>query len=82
MVRLRVAELMKARGLSAYALAKGAGLNYPTAYRLSRPTGLFQRLEVNTLDRLCVFFRVQPAELLEWIPEDLVPNGTATDEIT
>jgi DNA-binding Xre family transcriptional regulator len=68
MVRLRVAELMKARRLSAYALAKGAGLNYPTAYRLSRPAGRFQRLESRTLNRLCEFFGVQPGELLEWIP--------------
>ena len=52
MVRLRVAELMKARRISAYALAKGAGLNYATAYRLSRPNGKYQRLESATLDRV------------------------------
>jgi putative transcriptional regulator len=69
MVRLRVAELMKTRGISAYALAKGAGLNYPTAYRLSRPAGEFQRLEATTLDRVCRFFSVQPGDLLEWIPD-------------
>ena len=44
MVRLRVAELMKARRISAYALAKGAGLNYATAYRLRQlPSGLIAR---------------------------------------
>jgi len=69
MVRLRVAELMKARRISAYALAKGAGLNYATAYRLSRPNGKFQRLESATLDRVCEFFQVQPGELIEWVPE-------------
>ena len=69
MVRLRVAELMKVRRISAYALAKGAGLNYPTAYRLSRPAGDFQRLEVKTLNRLCEFFDVQPGDLLEWLPD-------------
>jgi len=75
MVRLRVADLMKARGLSAYALAKGAGLNYPTAYRLSRPGGGFHRLEAATLNRLCGFFRVQPGDLIEWIPD--APSGTS-----
>ena len=69
MVRLRVAELMKARRISAYALAKGAGLNYATAYRLSRPGGKFQRLESTTLDRVGEFFQVQPGELVEWVPE-------------
>jgi DNA-binding Xre family transcriptional regulator len=60
---------MKARGISAYALGKGAGLTYPTAHRLSRSSGKFGRLEAETLDRLCEFFRVQPGELLEWIPD-------------
>ena len=69
MVRLRVAELMKARRISAYALAKGAGLNYATAYRLSRPNGKFQRLESATLDRVCEFLQVQPGELIEWVPD-------------
>lgn len=69
MVRLRVAEIMKARNVSAYALAKGAGLNYPTAYRLSRPGGTFHRLEAKTLDRICAFFDVQPGELIEWVPD-------------
>ena len=69
MVRLRVAELMRTRGLSAYALGKGAGLTYPTAYRLSRSSGKFGRLEAETLNRLCEFLQVQPAELLEWIPD-------------
>lgn len=68
-VRLRVAEIMKARKLSAYALGKGAGLGYPTAYRLSRPGGEFGRLEADTLNRLCEFLDVQPGELLEWVPD-------------
>lgn len=69
MVRLRVASLMKARGITAYALAKGAGLNYPTAWRLSQATGEFRRLEASTLNRLCEFFDVQPGELIEWRPD-------------
>jgi DNA-binding Xre family transcriptional regulator len=68
-VRLRVADLMESRGISAYALGKGAGLGYPTAYRLSRPGGEFGRLEQETLNRLCEFFEVQPGELLEWTPD-------------
>lgn len=67
-VLLRVHEIMKARKISAYALSKGANLTYPTAYRLSRPGGAFGRLHNETLDALCVFFRVQPGALLHWIP--------------
>ncbi len=69
MVRLRVAALMRDRGVSAYRLSRGSGLAYPTAYRLSQPSGKFGRLEVDTLNRLCEFFHVQPGELIEWVPD-------------
>lgn len=68
MVRLRIDTLMARRGISAYALSRGAKLSYPSAYRLSRPGGRFGRLHADTLDRLCTFFRVQPGALLEWAP--------------
>lgn len=70
MVRLKVAALMKERGLTAYALAKGAGFTQPRAYRLASEDGAFDRLEADALNRLCTFFQVQPGELLEWVPED------------
>lgn len=68
MVRLRIHQLMKDRNISAYALSKGANLSYPTAYRLSRVGGGFGRLNVETLDSLCRFFKVQPGRLLQWVP--------------
>ena len=68
MVRLMVHELMAERGISAYALSRGAGLSYPSAYRLSRPSGRFGRLHADTLERLCTFFNVQPGQLLQWVP--------------
>ena len=37
MVRLRIDKLMERRGISAYALSRGAQISYPSAYRLSRP---------------------------------------------
>ncbi len=70
MVRLRIAELMRKQRLSAYAFGRAAGLTYPTAYRLSRPSGEFGYLERETLNRLCEFFRVQPGELIEWVPDE------------
>jgi len=68
MIRLRVHEIMARRGISAYALSRGAKLSYPSAYRLSRPAGRFGRLHADTLERLCAFFNVQPGQLLEWTP--------------
>jgi DNA-binding Xre family transcriptional regulator len=66
MVRLRIDKLMARRGISAYALSRGAQISYPSAYRLSRPGGRFGRLHADTLDRLCTFFEVQPGALMEW----------------
>ncbi len=66
---------MEERGITAYALSRGAKLSYPTAYRLSRPGGRFGRLHADTLDRLCAFFEVQPGSLLEWVPDRRRPSG-------
>lgn len=69
MVRMRLAELLRRRGWTAYRLAREAGLTVPSAYRLAKPNGSFRRLEASTLDRLCIALGVQPGELLEWVPE-------------
>lgn len=68
MVRLTLHHLMRERGISAYALSRGTGLSYPSAYRMSRPAGTFGRLHADTLERLCEFFQLQPGELLRWTP--------------
>jgi DNA-binding Xre family transcriptional regulator len=68
MVRLTLHHLMAQRGITAYALSRGAGLSYPSAYRLSRPAGTFGRLHSDTLERLCQFLEVQPGDLLRWTP--------------
>ncbi len=69
MVRLTLYDLMRRRGITAYALSRGTGLSYPSAYRMSRPAGSFGRVHAETLDRLCRFFQVQPGALLRWTPD-------------
>jgi len=68
MVQLLIYQLMAKRGISAYALSRGADLAYPSAYRLSRRGGVFGRMHAETLDRLCQFFQVQPGKLIRWVP--------------
>ena len=68
MIRLKIHGIMKARGISAYALSKGTDISYPSAWRLSRPGGTFGRLHADTLNSLCVFFDLQPGSLLKWVP--------------
>ena len=82
-MRLRVAELLKERGETAYSLAKGARLSLPRAYRLARADGHFERIEAEALDALCAYFGVQPGELLEYLHETPGPKRplTAPDRI-
>ena len=68
MVQLLISKIMESRGISAYALSRGANLSYPSAYRLSRKGGVFGRMHAETLDRLCEFFHVQPGKLIRWVP--------------
>jgi DNA-binding Xre family transcriptional regulator len=68
MVRLKVATLLKQRGWSRYRLTKETGLPLSSAYRLAEGDGQFGRLDAETLDRLCTAFKVQPGELIEWVP--------------
>ena len=67
-MRLRIAKLLKERGLNAHQLAKMAGLPITTAYRLvsaKPPT----QLNTRTIDKVCLALKVQPGDLFEYLPE-------------
>src|SRR5213592_4435514 len=65
-LRLRLRQLLEARGLSAYGLAKFTGLSLNTIYRLTRPNGRFSLIRADTIERLCGALRVTPSELFEY----------------
>lgn len=69
MVRFRLAEILEGRGWTAYRLAQETKLTVPAAYRLADPDRPVQRLDMTTLDTLCRVLKVQPGELLEWVPD-------------
>ena len=73
-VRLRVAEALKVRGMSWYKLAQTSGLSQTQVYRMRHADGGFSRLTQGTLDRLCMALNVQPGELLEWVPTHRTPR--------
>ncbi len=62
-LRLRVAKLLKQRGWTAYRLAKESGLTLNQAYRVARPDGRFNRLEHDTLEKVCRALDVDPGAL-------------------
>ena len=65
-LRLRLHQLLDARGVSPYGLAKFTGLSLNTIYRLSRPNGRFRLIRADTIERLCGALRVTPSELFEY----------------
>lgn len=66
-MRVRLAELMKERGMTAYAVAKESDGRVSTSalYRLLRKNGRVQLLDVDLLEALCDVLDVGPGELLE-----------------
>jgi len=68
MVRLRLAQLLKQRKLTWYALSKATGLSLPTVYRLSASDGAFKRVEAETMDKLCAALDCEISDLLVRVP--------------
>lgn len=68
-MRLRVPELLRARGSTAYRLAADSGgrLSLSIAYRLAK-TGAFRCLRPEQLEALCEVLEVEPGELFERVP--------------
>lgn len=74
MVRLRVAELLRERGLKPYNLFNDAGFSTVTSYKLAGETGHFTQITAETIDRLCAYFGVTPCELFAYTPAN-APKG-------
>lgn len=66
-MRVRLAELMEPRGLTAYALAQQSDGRISTSalYRLLKTDGRARYLDSELLDALCDVLNVEPGELLE-----------------
>jgi transcriptional regulator with XRE-family HTH domain len=66
-MRLRIPELLTARGITPYALAKRSGgrVSFSTVYRLVERRGRLQTYGANLLDTLCEVVDVAPGELFE-----------------
>jgi len=63
---LQLRQLLEAREVSPYGLAKFTGLSLNTIYRLTRPSGRFGLIRADTIERLCGALRVTPSELFEY----------------
>ena len=66
-IRFRLAEVMDAKGITGYALAQRTGMTPSAIYKLARQSHM-QRLNGETLARLCDALECTPGELLEYEP--------------
>jgi putative transcriptional regulator len=72
-VRVKVSTLLKSRGMTVGELSERAGIHYNTALALKR--GVFTRLDLDTLARVCDALGVQVSDILEYDPSrDLEPG--------
>lgn len=67
MLRLRVAELLQARGKTAYWLSQATGLGR-TAYRYAEPGAIVERITASNLGAICEALECQPGDILVWEP--------------
>lgn len=66
MLRLRVAKLLKERGMTPYALAKASHISLPHVYALVKQRGDVGRISGRTIEALCRALRCQPGDLFEY----------------
>ncbi len=64
MLRLRVIELLKERGLSKYSLYKQPGMSYQNYSNMINNKTASIRYE--NIEAMCIFFDITPNELFEW----------------
>jgi DNA-binding Xre family transcriptional regulator len=69
MIRHTVRRVAEQQGITTpYGLHKKTDLPYETCRRLWHDRGAWMKKD--TLARLCATLRVQPADLIDWVPED------------
>jgi DNA-binding Xre family transcriptional regulator len=77
-VRLRLRQVLEARGVLPYGLAKFTGLSLNTIYRLTRPSGRFRLIRADTIERLCAALRITPSELFDYEKPRALGAGAST----
>ena len=65
-VYYKLEGLLKERGISKSKLTEDTGLSTNIVSKISKNEGF----KTETINRLCEYLKVQPGEIMEWIPDD------------
>ncbi len=81
MIKIKIADVAKKNGLkSAYALQKALDVSPTIASRLWK--GEFQKIGVNTLDKLCEQFKCQPSAFFEFWKDGVMQLGKPITQLS
>lgn len=67
-VRNKLKEFVEGKGLSIYQFWQDVGISRTTAYSLSNDASQLPNSSV--LHKICDHYRIQPCEILQWIPPE------------
>lgn len=65
-VYYKLDALLKERKITKTQLTKDTGISTNIVSKISKNEGF----KTETIDRLCEYLKVQPSEIMEWIPND------------
>lgn len=68
MIKIKVPELMNAKGWNISDLMRKANVSYKTAHRLSKGNG--ESISFEVLNSLCEIFGVKVQDVLEYMPDN------------
>ena len=63
-----IREFVESRGITVYRFGKETGIAQATAYRLYNNSDEIPRGDV--LNAICKTYKIQPGEILRWIPDN------------
>jgi putative transcriptional regulator len=66
-IKVKVPQLLEAKGWNATDLMRKANIAYRTSLRLSKGEG--EAMSFDVLESLCMVFNVKVQDILEYIPE-------------
>jgi len=79
MIVFRIKTVAEAQGKTVASLSEETRLAYNTVLQLFR--GSVSRIDLKTLDALCLALNVQPGELLSWVTDSDL-TGMAAKDVT